>query len=766
MFSIHGLVRANNMELGRDADTGGQVNYVVELCRHLAQLDGIRNVDLFTRWISDKSVSDDYGQFIECVDDNFRIIRIRCGGGKYIRKELLWPHLDQYVDKVIKFIKHEKTLPDIVHGHYPDAGYVAMQLARIFGIPFVFTGHSLGRPKMQKLLKEGMKEVDIFKRYKLDHRMRVEEEILKNADLIVTSTNQEIREQYGMYQSKHLPRYRVIPPGLDLEKFYPFYHDMLPDMEKPEEALYAQASLIQELDRFFINPDRPLILALCRPDQRKNIAGLIEAYGEDFELQTMANLAVFAGIRKDITSMEANERNVLTDMLLLLDKYDLYGKMAIPKKHDFEYEVPELYRIAAGKRGVFVNPALTEPFGLTLLEASAAGVPIVATNDGGPRDIVGNCHNGILIDPTDPKAIAGALKSIISNNGDWEVYSKNGIMNVREHYNWTNHSEKYLQEVRQIISSHQNSDMKAAVPTDAVGRRLAKLSCFIISDIDNTLIGEDNSSLGDLTDILEKHRDYIGFGVATGRTIDSAVDILKQHDMPIPDVIISSVGSELYYGKNLQYGQGWESHISQKWDRERIAGLLKPLDFLEYQEESTQRRFKISYNMKSGKDRLAAIHDLLSKNRCRYNLIHSHEKYLDILPFRASKGKALRYLSYKWEIPLKNFLVCGDSGNDEEMLRGDTLGAVVGNYSPELEPLKGSRKIYFARRKYAGGVIEAIEKYGFIRKAKGSVKTRWNWWSGVTVRNSNGCEAHEKSISPIVLTPAATSVRLQHTDLP
>jgi sucrose-phosphate synthase len=69
----------------------------------------------------------------------------------------------------------------------------------------------------------------------------------------------------------------------------------------------------------------------------------------------MANLAVFAGIRKDITNMEDNERDVLTEILLLMDKYDLYGKIAIPKKHDFEHEVPELYRIAAEKKGVFVD---------------------------------------------------------------------------------------------------------------------------------------------------------------------------------------------------------------------------------------------------------------------------------------------------------------------------------------------------------------------------------------------------------------------------
>ena len=96
--------------------------------------------------------------------------------------------------------------------------------------------------------------------------------------------------------------------------------------------------------------------------------------------------------------MEENEREVLTDMLLQMDRFDLYGKLAIPKKHDFATEVPELYRLCAESRGVFVNPALVEPFGLTLIEASACGLPIVATNDGGPVDIVTNCDNGILVD--------------------------------------------------------------------------------------------------------------------------------------------------------------------------------------------------------------------------------------------------------------------------------------------------------------------------------------------------------------------------------
>ena len=164
MFSVHGLLRAENMQLGHDADTGGQIKYVVELCDALSQSENVERVELFTRLIHDKAVSEDYARPVEQVNDKFSIVRIQCGGKKYMRKELLWPHLDEYVDKTIKYIKRQNAIPDIVHGHYPDAGYVAMQLAEIFGIPFVYTGHSLGRSKLKQLTNEGMKEKDIIQK--------------------------------------------------------------------------------------------------------------------------------------------------------------------------------------------------------------------------------------------------------------------------------------------------------------------------------------------------------------------------------------------------------------------------------------------------------------------------------------------------------------------------------------------------------------------------------------------------------------------------
>ena len=60
LISVHGLIRAKNLELGRDADTGGQTLYVVELARALAQRDDVGRVDLLTRLVEDPKVSPDY----------------------------------------------------------------------------------------------------------------------------------------------------------------------------------------------------------------------------------------------------------------------------------------------------------------------------------------------------------------------------------------------------------------------------------------------------------------------------------------------------------------------------------------------------------------------------------------------------------------------------------------------------------------------------------------------------------------------------------
>ncbi|MDP1939836.1 MAG: glycosyltransferase, partial [Gallionella sp.] len=321
LISVHGLIRSHEFELGRDADTGGQTKYVVELARALGERADVEKVVLLTRRVIDGQVSADYAQVFDPLSEKASIVRIECGEEKYLRKEMLWDSLDNFSDNALDFLKSQGRIPDIIHSHYADAGYVGSRLSHQLGVPLVHTGHSLGRSKRKQLLASGIKRSEIETTYNISRRIEAEETTLGVAERVITSTQQEIEQQYGLYDFYQPDRMRVVPPGTDLEKFFPPQGD-----EKSSD-------IANELKRFLKQPGKPVILALSRPDPRKNIVALIKAYGESPELQHVANLVIVAGNRDDIQDMENVSATVLNDILLAIDKYNLYGKVAYPKHH-------------------------------------------------------------------------------------------------------------------------------------------------------------------------------------------------------------------------------------------------------------------------------------------------------------------------------------------------------------------------------------------------------------------------------------------------
>ncbi|RQD67666.1 MAG: HAD-IIB family hydrolase [Desulfonatronovibrio sp. MSAO_Bac4] len=698
-LSIHGLVRGQDMELGRDSDTGGQVKYVVELARALGKRPEIKRVDLITRSIIDPKVDESYGKTIEKISDKANIIRVPFGPKRYLRKEVLWPYLDEFTDRVLQYFRRVRMVPDLIHGHYADAGLAGARLAQHLGVPLVFTGHSLGMIKKQKLLDKGRSAESIESRYNISARIEAEEMALGNASLIVTSTNQEREDQYKEYDNYHPKRMRVIPPGVDLDRFFPYKRGQ------------KRPAIAHDLDRFLEKPNKPVVLALSRPDERKNINTLIHAFAQSQKLRDEANLVIIAGNRNDIRKMDSGSKKVLVNILLDIDKYDLYGIAAYPKTHMAD-DVPELYRLAARTKGVFVNPALTEPFGLTLIEAAASGLPLVATDDGGPRDIVANCHNGILIDPVDAEAMGKAIEQFIEDKQKWRAASTSGIKGVKSHYSWDTHAVRYIREISSMISPVV--EPKPRLPI--IKSKLPVSEKVFITDIDNTLLG-DRKALKKLLKYMHKHREKLVFGVATGRTLESTINILEQEKVPLPEILICAVGSEIYYGPNILRDHGWSKHINYRWRPEKIREVMKEISGVELQADENQRQFKLSYNFDPSEfSGIRQIRKLMRRNDLHAKIIHSHGKFLDFLPLRASKGLAIRYICMKWGVDFKNVLVSGDSGNDREMLSGSTLSVVVGNYSSELKNLPETPTIYFATDKYAAGIIEGMNYYGFLEE--------------------------------------------------
>ncbi|KAM6556268.1 hypothetical protein CsatB_003287 [Cannabis sativa] len=509
LISMHGLVRGQNMELGKDSDTGGQVKYVVELARALANTNGVYRVDLLTRQITSTDVDSSYGEPNEmlcCPTDatgscGAYIVRLPCGPrNEYIPKESLWPHIQEFVDGALAHIVNmarvlgeqvntgKPTWPYVIHGHYADGGEAAARLSAALNVPMVMTGHSLGRNKFEQLLKQGrFSKEDINATYRIMRRIEAEELAIDAAEMVVTSTHQEIDEQWGLYDGfdlklerklrvrrrrgvsclgRYMPRMVVIPPGMD-------FSNLATTTDITESDSADLKSLINsgrgqqkpnlppiwsEIMRFFTNPHKPIILALSRPDPKKNVTTLLKAYGECQALRELANLTLILGNRDDIEEMHNSSSVVLTTVLKLIDRYDLYGQVAYPKHHK-QHDVPEIYRLAAKTKGVFINPALVEPFGLTIIEAAAYGLPVVATKNGGPVDILKALNNGVLVDPHDHKAIEDALLKLVADKNLWLDCRKNGLKNIHK-FSWIEHCRNYLSHVEHCRNRHPTSRLE------------------------------------------------------------------------------------------------------------------------------------------------------------------------------------------------------------------------------------------------------------------------------------------------------------------
>ncbi|KAI7754553.1 hypothetical protein M8C21_013447, partial [Ambrosia artemisiifolia] len=402
-LNLHGLIRGENMELGRDSDTGGQVKYVVELARALASMPGVYRVDLLTRQVACPEVDSSYGEPIEMLcphnpDDmadeigessGAYIIRIPFGPReKYIPKELLWPHIPEFVDGALSHvIQMSKVLgeqlggghpvwPVAIHGHYADAGDSAARLSGALNVPMLFTGHSLGRDKLEQLLRQGrLTKDEINDTYKIMRRIEAEESSLDSSEVVITSTRQEIDEQWRLYDGfdpvlekklrarirrnvscygRFMPRMVVIPPGMEFNHIVPHDGDMDGESEEGEEhqpspdpPIWTELNVYScTIMRFFTNPRKPMILALARPDPKKNLTTLVKAFGECRPLRELANLTLIMGNRENIDEMSSTSASMLLSIIKLIDKYDLYGQVAYPKHHK-QSEVAEIYRLAA-----------------------------------------------------------------------------------------------------------------------------------------------------------------------------------------------------------------------------------------------------------------------------------------------------------------------------------------------------------------------------------------------------------------------------------
>ena len=700
---LHGLFRSHDLELGRDADTGGQTLYVLELVRSLAARAEVDHVEVVTRLIQDRRVSADYARPEESIAPGASIRRFSFGPKRYLRKEQLWPHLDELADQLVLQLQATDRRPDWIHAHYADAGYVGALVSRRLGLPLVFTGHSLGREKLRRLLAAGGDREQIDQTYSISRRIDAEELALAHADLVITSTRQERDHQYSRYGRFHADRADVVPPGVDARRFHP--------RSTPQES----ADVSDMVQLFLREPQRPPLLAICRADRRKNIPALVEAFGRSSVLRERHNLVLVLGNRDDSRQMDRQQREVFQQIFELVDRYDLYGSVAYPKHHRRD-QVPAIYRWAAEHGGLFVNPALTEPFGLTLLEAAASGLPMVATDDGGPRDIQRRCENGLLVDVTDRESLQDGLERAGSDPRRWRRWSDNGVEAVSRHYSWDAHVCSYLALMQGRLSPSAAAVKLLERPVaqaNPLGDRL------LLLDLDSSLEQPDAEALQALRHQLSASAGRSmgpGLGIITGRSLTAARQRFTELQLPDPSVWITQAGTEIYYGQEDQCDRLWAAEIGVDWQREGVEKALADLgDHITLQAADNQGPFKVSYLLRQPgpsvlpliRQRLRQQHQAARPNlRCHW--------FLDVLPLRASRSEAIRFLSLRWSLPLDRVLVVASQQGDLELVQGLPAAVIPSDHDPCLDGCRQLQRVYFADQARLSGVLEGLQHYRFL----------------------------------------------------
>lgn len=268
----------------------------------------------------------------------------------------------------------KKEKINIIHCQGFLSGFLGYLLFKLTNIPYIITVQRLERSK------------NYFKKL-----------VYNNAKICIAASN-KIKEYFEQIRCKNI---KVIPNGIELKRF--------------QNLNREESRKKMGFDNEFV------IITVARLEKVKGLEYLIKALdilkkrsGENYKL-----LIIGEGTERD------NLKN-LTKKLKLENSIKFLGQIS-------NQDIPN-YLSAAD---CFVLPSISEGFGIVILEAMAANVPIVATRVGGILDIIENEKTGILVQSKNSNQIAKAVYELYSNPEFAKNLAKNAG-NDLEKYNWNN----------------------------------------------------------------------------------------------------------------------------------------------------------------------------------------------------------------------------------------------------------------------------------------------------------------------------------------
>jgi len=486
ILSPHGYFAQSGV-LGKP-DTGGQVVYILDQVRALERemyefidnqgLNVEPRILVLTRLIPE-SEGTTCAERVEPIvgTRNARILRVPFRNEKgevvphWISRFHIWPYLERFASECAReMVAEVGQRPDFIIGNYSDGNLVATMLAHRMGVTQCNIAHALEKSKYlysDLYWKEHDREHHFACQYTADLIS------MNTADFIITSTYQEIAGtsdtvgQYESYQAYTLPdlyrvvygidvfdpKFNIVSPGADPHVFFPYSQTE----HRPGGLRDVVTGLIygngeSDTRGHLADKEKPVLLAMSRLDYIKNISGLVRWFAESETLRQEANLVVVGGHLNASASNDEEEAEQIRRIHGLMEEHQLDHQLRwIPMQSD-KHLVGELYRCVADTRGAFVQPALFEAFGLTVIEAMSSGLPTFATCYGGPLETIVEGVSGFHIDPNNGEEAAEKLRDFLARCREtpshWDEISRGGLERIAECYTWKLYANRLMKLAR------------------------------------------------------------------------------------------------------------------------------------------------------------------------------------------------------------------------------------------------------------------------------------------------------------------------------
>ena len=342
------------------------------------------------------------------------VTRLAVGPAEEIDKGRLFDLLPELTQAVVDEARRRRARYQLIHTHYWLSGWVGARLRDEWRLPWFHTFHTLARVKNERAAEGAMVEPD--------HRIAVEQTIVRNADRLIASSLQEADDLVRLYGALR-GQVVVVAPGVDLRLFAPrptaalrarlelgaakviVFAGRLERLKGAEIVVRALALLSGQLAA----TQSPVLLVIG--DDSHN--GARESQASGGERARLLALARTLGVDQQVRFIGSVDQEALAGYLSLA--------------------------------AVCVVPSYSESFGLVALEAAACGTPVVAARVGGIPAIVKDGLTGFTLVSHDPAQYAERIGRLLLDDELGRCFSRRSRL-VATQFSWQETVDRLVAE--------------------------------------------------------------------------------------------------------------------------------------------------------------------------------------------------------------------------------------------------------------------------------------------------------------------------------